>query len=319
VYALLLAGVRAALPPRRQAAQHRAVRRAGGEVRGAVSRAQQLGRKGEVRFAGGAKSGGPPPYAHRPFNAECTRWWGAPQDFFLEYYPFAVAEAACLAFGEHLRGSASEFTEAFHNKLYVDARRIFCGVETTPEAMGHKRELMALAPDTDKARHPFVVALHPSEPLEPTEPTAGYAGARLRGRTLGCHLTPALLTHSQSDARLTPLHVRFQGGAGEKDDKDKGGANDVDEWTEEELTEELKKIPGYIERKKARVKRETFDAMNTSPLVRHYITSISDSSVRLPSTLPSNSPHDHMILRVHLVGSHGRWKRPCLQTAHITI
>jgi hypothetical protein len=35
--------------------------------------------------------------------------------------------------------------------------------------------------------------------------------------------------------------------------------------------------------------------------------------------LPSNSPHDHMILRVDLVGSHGRWKRPCLQTAHKTI
>jgi hypothetical protein len=31
--------------------------------------------------------------------------------------------------------------------------------------------------------------------------------------------------------------------------------------------------------------------------------------------LPSNSPHDHMILRVDLVGSHGRWKRPCLQTS----
>jgi hypothetical protein len=35
--------------------------------------------------------------------------------------------------------------------------------------------------------------------------------------------------------------------------------------------------------------------------------------------LPSNSPHDHMILRVDLVGSHGRWKRTCLQTAHMTI
>jgi hypothetical protein len=35
--------------------------------------------------------------------------------------------------------------------------------------------------------------------------------------------------------------------------------------------------------------------------------------------LPSNSPHDHMILRGDLVGSHGRWKRPCLQTAHMTI
>jgi hypothetical protein len=35
--------------------------------------------------------------------------------------------------------------------------------------------------------------------------------------------------------------------------------------------------------------------------------------------LPSNSPYDHMILRVDLVGSHGRWKRPCLQTAHMTL
>jgi hypothetical protein len=35
--------------------------------------------------------------------------------------------------------------------------------------------------------------------------------------------------------------------------------------------------------------------------------------------LPSNSPHDHMILRVDRVGSHGRWKRPCLLTAHMTI
>ena len=30
--------------------------------------------------------------------------------------------------------------------------------------------------------------------------------------------------------------------------------------------------------------------------------------------MPSNSPHDHMILRVDLVDAHGRWKRSCLQT-----
>jgi hypothetical protein len=39
----------------------------------------------------------------------------------------------------------------------------------------------------------------------------------------------------------------------------------------------------------------------------------------LETPLRSNSPHDHMILRVELVGSHGRGKRPCLQTAHMTI
>jgi hypothetical protein len=35
-------------------------------------------------------------------------------------------------------------------------------------------------------------------------------------------------------------------------------------------------------------------------------------------SLPSYSPHDQMILRVDLMGSHGRWTRPCL-TAHMTI
>jgi hypothetical protein len=35
--------------------------------------------------------------------------------------------------------------------------------------------------------------------------------------------------------------------------------------------------------------------------------------------LPSNSPHEHMILREELEDSHGRRKRPCLQTAHMTI
>ena len=38
--------------------------------------------------------------------------------------------------------------------------------------------------------------------------------------------------------------------------------------------------------------------------------------------LPSTSPHDHMILRVELVGSRGRWKRPCLNTSphdHMTL
>jgi hypothetical protein len=35
--------------------------------------------------------------------------------------------------------------------------------------------------------------------------------------------------------------------------------------------------------------------------------------------LPSNSPHDPMILRGDLVGSHGTWKRPCLQTDHMIL
>jgi hypothetical protein len=41
----------------------------------------------------------------------------------------------------------------------------------------------------------------------------------------------------------------------------------------------------------------------------------SGSHGRWKRPLPSNSPHDHMILRVDLVGSHGRWTGPCLQTA----
>jgi hypothetical protein len=39
----------------------------------------------------------------------------------------------------------------------------------------------------------------------------------------------------------------------------------------------------------------------------------------LETPSPSNSPRDPMILRGDLVGSHGRWKRPRLQTAHMTI
>jgi hypothetical protein len=39
----------------------------------------------------------------------------------------------------------------------------------------------------------------------------------------------------------------------------------------------------------------------------------------LETPLPSNSPHDRMILRGDLVGSRGSWKRPCLQTAHMTV
>jgi hypothetical protein len=38
----------------------------------------------------------------------------------------------------------------------------------------------------------------------------------------------------------------------------------------------------------------------------------------LETPSPSNSPHDQMILRVDLVGSHGSWRRPRLQTAHMT-
>jgi hypothetical protein len=49
---------------------------------------------------------------------------------------------------------------------------------------------------------------------------------------------------------------------------------------------------------------------------REYLVAHVTREVETP--LPSNSPHDHMILRVDLVGSHGRWKRPCLQTAHMT-
>jgi hypothetical protein len=35
------------------------------------------------------------------------------------------------------------------------------------------------------------------------------------------------------------------------------------------------------------------------------------------NALAFKQPTDHMILRGDLLGSHGRWKRPCLQTAHM--
>jgi hypothetical protein len=42
-------------------------------------------------------------------------------------------------------------------------------------------------------------------------------------------------------------------------------------------------------------------------------------SVEVETPSAPKSSHDHMILRVELVGSHGRWKRPCLLTTHMTI
>jgi rRNA maturation protein Nop10 len=47
--------------------------------------------------------------------------------------------------------------------------------------------------------------------------------------------------------------------------------------------------------------------------INKLMNKVGVEEVRLPHP-PSNSPHDRMILRVGLEGSHGRWKRPRLQT-----
>jgi hypothetical protein len=52
----------------------------------------------------------------------------------------------------------------------------------------------------------------------------------------------------------------------------------------------------------------------TLQLAREILTQVGEHWRRKGvRRLPSNSPHDHMILRVDLVDSHGRWKRACLQ------
>mmetsp|Transcript_35270 Transcript_35270/g.67421 ORF Transcript_35270/g.67421 Transcript_35270/m.67421 type:complete len:348 (-) Transcript_35270:513-1556(-) len=165
----------------------------------------------------------------------------AAKDFFLEYYPYAIAASICLAFHEHFPGSRLEFTEAFRNKIFQETRHVFSGVDSTTELMQQKRELMGLVSESDKAGPG---AGRPGEPAEP----------------------------------------------------DPGPAAQDDVWTEEELQAELKKIPGYIERKKQRMKRETFDAMDTSPLVRHYVSAIADAhatkkTLKMKWTLPPIDLH----------------------------
>ena len=60
-------------------------------------------------------------------------------------------------------------------------------------------------------------------------------------------------------------------------------------------------------------------AVRTQPAQSRGRVELVGSHGRWKRPCLQNSSHDHMILRVDLVGSHGRWKRPCLQTAHMTI
>jgi hypothetical protein len=52
---------------------------------------------------------------------------------------------------------------------------------------------------------------------------------------------------------------------------------------------------------------------------RRGASSIFSESERWKRPCLQTAHMDHMILREDRVGSHGRWKRPCLQTAHMTI
>ena len=49
-------------------------------------------------------------------------------------------------------------------------------------------------------------------------------------------------------------------------------------WDPEEMKEALRNMPGYIERKEQTVQRQNFDAKAASPLVRHYVSVLSNSS-----------------------------------------
>ena len=68
--------------------------------------------------------------------------------------------------------------------------------------------------------------------------------------------------------------------------------------------------------------------MQMAAAVAHaYLPGVATESVRVAinndpsrfSVSPTVRPREMERERVHLVGSHGRWKRPCLQTAHMTI
>lgn len=151
---------------------------------------------------------------------------GGPQrDFFLEYYPFALASGVCTAFVERYPASRAEFTESFRNRVFQEARLMFSGVETTAEAMGVVRERMALD--------------------------------RNKGTGVG---------RGSED-----MHVQAN------QDEEQGPSSSADAFTED-LREEISALPGFIDRKNMRPKRVIFDAMGTSPLIRHYIDAVADST-----------------------------------------
>mmetsp|Transcript_21382 Transcript_21382/g.25754 ORF Transcript_21382/g.25754 Transcript_21382/m.25754 type:complete len:376 (+) Transcript_21382:151-1278(+) len=154
---------------------------------------------------------------------------GAQRDFFLEYYPFAVASATCAAFIESYPASRAEFTEAFKNRVFQEARMMFSGVETSLEAMQLLRERMALD-------------------------SSGF-GRRDDGM--------------DRSGGMGNRHAAHHGDDGMDRSAD---GNEVSE------RQEQMKIPGFIERKQQRPKRVIFDAMGTSPLIRHYISQISDAN-----------------------------------------
>eukprot|EP00959_Pyramimonas_sp_CCMP1952_P446242 9343178-Pyramimonas_sp.AAC.1 len=84
-----------------------------------------------------------------------TLFWalkaGAAKDYFLKYFPFAIAAAVNVALHEHFEGSRDLFTEEFQNSVYQDSMRVFSGVNSTSDAVQNKRDQLALSAPSDKS------------------------------------------------------------------------------------------------------------------------------------------------------------------------
>mmetsp|Transcript_6310 Transcript_6310/g.10940 ORF Transcript_6310/g.10940 Transcript_6310/m.10940 type:complete len:355 (-) Transcript_6310:168-1232(-) len=172
-----------------------------------------------------------------------TLFWGlsngAAKDFFLEYYPYAIAEAVCQGFEQSFTGSRDDFTNEFKDEIFRETRMVFSGVDSTLELMQMRREQMGLIEDA---------------------------------------------TLSRGDKEYT---------GEEADNKERKVLDDM-KWDKAEMKEAMRKIPGYVERREQPLARGTFDAMGTSPLVRHYVSILSESQgtagrrpLKIQWTLPS--------------------------------
>mmetsp|Transcript_30644 Transcript_30644/g.66890 ORF Transcript_30644/g.66890 Transcript_30644/m.66890 type:complete len:371 (-) Transcript_30644:8-1120(-) len=84
-----------------------------------------------------------------------TLFWalkaGAVKDYFLKYFPFAIAAAVNAALYEQFDGSRELFTDDFQNSVYQDSVQVFSGVNSTLDAMQQKRDQLALSVSIDKS------------------------------------------------------------------------------------------------------------------------------------------------------------------------
>jgi len=165
-----------------------------------------------------------------------TLFWGlknsASKDYFLEYYPYAIAEAVCSAFDANFQGSTEDFDDEFRNTVFRETRMLFNGVDSTLDSMQMRREQMALIDysnvkieadsedDYEKSRDaPAIGVWDPEEMKEALRNMPGYTERReqtVQRQTFDAKSASPLVRHyvsvlssSSGTAGRRPLKVKW--------------------------------------------------------------------------------------------------------------